>query len=147
MLTKHNRNNYENNCKGKEEFQNVSYNTLLFLLLSSTFSVRMDVEQKYRLEIRAFGQRLKELRRAENLTQLQLEILCGMDRSEISKIENGLKNIEFLTLIKLSNGLKLDLFELFISKEIALEVIENQKRPTLKTKVTRRQTRRARRKK
>ena len=52
-------------------------------------------EKRYNTEIANFGQRLKEIRESKELTQLDLELLSSIDRSEISRIENGVRNIEF----------------------------------------------------
>jgi transcriptional regulator with XRE-family HTH domain len=70
-------------------------------------------EQRYQQEIKAFGKRLKELRLEKGLIQLDLDLKAGMNRSEISKIENGQKNIEFLTIVKLAEALGVELYEFF----------------------------------
>ena len=69
--------------------------------------------QGYQYEVTGFGRRLKEERKKKNLTQLDLEVACGISRTEISKIENGLKNIEFSTIIKLAQTLDIETFQLF----------------------------------
>lgn len=71
------------------------------------------MEERYKQEIEAFGTRLRRIRESKNLTQLDLEIESGIARTEISRIENGLKNIEFLTIVKLAVALNIDLFEFF----------------------------------
>lgn len=71
------------------------------------------MEKRYKEEIEAFGIRLKELREKQRLTQLDLEIQSGINRTEISRIENGQKNIEFLTIVKLAIALDIDLKEFF----------------------------------
>lgn len=68
---------------------------------------------RYDIEIQKFGERLKELRTKQKLSQLDLEVKSGINRTEISKIENGLKNIEFFTLVKLADALGVELIELF----------------------------------
>ncbi len=89
----------------------MSYNSLYFLLNPLTFPVSM--EKRYKTEIEAFGTRLKELREKQGLTQLDLEIQSGINRTEISRIENGQKNIEFLTIVKLAIALNIDLKDFF----------------------------------
>ncbi|MBA3829959.1 MAG: helix-turn-helix transcriptional regulator [Taibaiella sp.] len=76
----------------------------------------MDIESRYRIDIREFGARLRQLRESKKLSQLDLEILCGINRTEISRIENGHKNIEFITLVKLALALEVQLFDLFEKK-------------------------------
>ena len=73
----------------------------------------MEVEKRYEYEIKAFGKKLKELRKKRKLTQLDIEIKCGLDRTDVSRIENGLKNVEFYTIVKLAEALNLSLCEFF----------------------------------
>lgn len=68
---------------------------------------------RYDIEIGNFGKRLKELRTKKKLSQLDLEISSGLNRTEISKIENGLKNIEFFTIVRLAEALEVELLEFF----------------------------------
>lgn len=39
--------------------------------------------------------RLRELRKAKGLSQLQMQMLTGIDQSDYSKIENGRRNLSF----------------------------------------------------
>ena len=39
--------------------------------------------------------RLKELRKAQGLTQLQMQMLTGIDQSDYSKIERGTRYVSF----------------------------------------------------
>lgn len=49
------------------------------------------------------------------MIQLDLGEAIGMERSEISKIENGKKNIEFNTMVRLAEALSVDLSDFFSS--------------------------------
>ena len=71
------------------------------------------MEKRYKLEIKAFGKKLRELRLKKSLSQLDLELESGLNRTEISRIENGLKNIEFMTIVKLAQALDVELQDLF----------------------------------
>jgi transcriptional regulator with XRE-family HTH domain len=71
------------------------------------------MEKRYKIEIKAFGKRLKSIRQKKGLTQLDLELESGISRTEISRIENGLKNIEFYTIVKLAEALGVSLSEFF----------------------------------
>ena len=71
------------------------------------------VEDKYTYELREFGKLVKKYRLSKGLRQLDLEISTGIDRTDISKIENGMKNLEFYTMVRLSDALKLPLEEFF----------------------------------
>jgi transcriptional regulator with XRE-family HTH domain len=72
------------------------------------------MEKRYNREITAFGTRLRELREAKGLSQLDLELESGINRTEISRIENGQKNIEFATMVKLAIALEVELGDFFI---------------------------------
>src|ERR1700744_2201919 len=57
------------------------------------------------LRIDLLGQAIKEARHARNLTQEQLGELVGVQKAQISKIENGAKNARFETLLKVFEAL------------------------------------------
>jgi len=64
-------------------------------------------------ELENLGSHLKKLRKAAGITQLDLEIKSGIDRTHISKIEQGKLNIEFSTIVKLADALEVPLVKLF----------------------------------
>lgn len=68
---------------------------------------------QYKSELENFGNRLRQIRTKQKLSQLDLEVRCGINRTEISKIENGLKNIEFYTIAKLAEALEVEVIEFF----------------------------------
>ncbi len=74
------------------------------------------MEKRYNTEIKAFGERLKYFREQKGYTQLDMEIHSGISRTEISRIENGLKNIEFATIVRIAIALDVQLQELFTLK-------------------------------
>jgi DNA-binding XRE family transcriptional regulator len=59
-----------------------------------------------------FGLRLRELRRARNMTQLRMAVDFGIDRSYISDVERGRKSVSLPTLEIFALGLKLSLSDL-----------------------------------
>lgn len=71
------------------------------------------MEKLYEAEIRKFGKQLKTIRIKKGFSQLDLELSSGINRTEISRIENGQKNIEFFTVVRLAEALEVDLIELF----------------------------------
>lgn len=73
------------------------------------------LEKRYNQEISLLGERLRKLREQKKLTQLDMEINSGINRTEISRIENGQKNIEFLTLVKLAIALDAELEDFFLN--------------------------------
>lgn len=58
------------------------------------------------------GIRLRRLRLDASLTQEQLGFLCGMDMSEISRIERGARDPRLTTLLRLAMALELDVGDL-----------------------------------
>lgn len=72
------------------------------------------MEKRYQSEIKAFGERLRQLREERGLSQLDLEIQSGINRTEISRIENGQKNIEFMTIVRIAASLNVEVKEFFI---------------------------------
>ncbi len=71
------------------------------------------MEEQIKKELTAIGKRLRILRKIQKLTQVDLEITTGIPNAEISRIENGRKSVELVTLIKLRVALNVQLKELF----------------------------------
>jgi transcriptional regulator with XRE-family HTH domain len=59
-----------------------------------------------------FGDRLKTLREAKGLSLRGMAANCELDDSQISKIENGKKNIQLSTIFELAKGLGVEAKEL-----------------------------------
>jgi len=55
----------------------------------------------------ALGSNVKERRTYQKLSQEQLADLCGFDRTYISLVERGKRNISFTNLVTLAQGLGL----------------------------------------
>ncbi|KMZ13755.1 putative transcriptional regulator [Candidatus Burkholderia humilis] len=64
------------------------------------------------------GRRVKQARLALDLTLEIASRLCGVSRSALSKIENGLMSPTFDVLQKIVRGLQIDLAELFGSTSV-----------------------------
>jgi transcriptional regulator with XRE-family HTH domain len=58
------------------------------------------------------GNKVKKRRSELNLSQEKLASLCGFDRTYISLIERGRRNISFVNLTKLVDGLETTISEL-----------------------------------
>ena len=71
------------------------------------------MDKQIQLEKSKFGKRLRQLRKHRKLTQIDLELLCGVNNADISRIENGDQNIEFNTVVKFAISLKVPVKELF----------------------------------
>jgi DNA-binding XRE family transcriptional regulator len=59
------------------------------------------------IELWLVGQKIKEIRQARKLTQEDLGRLIGVQKAQISKIENG-KNLTIATLLKVFKALDVD---------------------------------------
>jgi DNA-binding XRE family transcriptional regulator len=57
------------------------------------------------LRIELLGQAIKQARQERNLTQEQLGDLVGVQKAQISKIENSVKNARFETILKVFDAL------------------------------------------
>lgn len=66
-------------------------------------SERIEFENELKADILAY--RLKELRKKKHLTQSQLAEKLGMEKGQISKIENGKFNLTLSTINKIAAAL------------------------------------------
>lgn len=74
----------------------------------------IDIEEIYQQEIQKFGHNVRKLRLEQGIErQIDLGRLCEMDRTQISRIERGIYNVEVETMIRLAVGLKKGLPDLF----------------------------------
>ncbi len=64
-------------------------------------------------KLKAFGKRMREIRKQKKMTLVDLEVEIGITNGTLSKIENGLQNIEFITIIRIAHGLGVEAKELF----------------------------------
>lgn len=60
-----------------------------------------------------FGQRVRDLRVSMQLSQEQLAALCGLDRTYISSVERGQRNVSLKNIAALAQGLNVSLSEFF----------------------------------
>ena len=68
--------------------------------------------ERYKLEIKKLGENIRNVRIDKGLSQFSLEALCGIDRGDISRIENGRLDVHFSTIIKLAEALEIPTQEL-----------------------------------
>ncbi len=59
------------------------------------------------------GLRIKELRKKEGISQQELSFGSGLDRTYITQVENGKRNISIVNIEKMANALNLSIKELF----------------------------------
>ena len=62
--------------------------------------------------LQLFGGHVKEIRLSLKLSQEQLATLCELDRTYISGIERGKRNISLINIVKLSSSLNISPSEL-----------------------------------
>lgn len=65
-----------------------------------------------RSELIELGQVIKAKRESQNLTQIELAERCEVDRNYIGMLERGERNPSYLSLLKISNGLKMKVYDL-----------------------------------
>ena len=73
----------------------------------------MDINLAEQKRLKAFGQRVKGLRRERSISQEHLAELAGVHRTYIGMIERGEKNITIISAKKVASSLGLTLSELF----------------------------------
>lgn len=65
-----------------------------------------------KIEIR-FGQRVKEIRLKQNISQEELAFRCGLSKNYISDVERGTRNISLKSIEKIADGFAINIKELF----------------------------------
>lgn len=60
-----------------------------------------------------FGERIKSLRTARNLSQEKFALSINMDRTYYASVESGKRNISLNNIAKIAEGFNLSLEELF----------------------------------
>jgi transcriptional regulator with XRE-family HTH domain len=62
---------------------------------------------------KAFGARLRKLRKAQKLSQEGIALKCGLDRSYVGQIERGESNLSLVNIHRIAEGLGVGVGELF----------------------------------
>ena len=62
--------------------------------------------------LKAFGQQVRKIRLSQGVSQERLGLLAELDRTYISGIERGLRNISLINIIKLASALNIQPSEL-----------------------------------
>lgn len=87
-----------------DKFKTVSLDTMIDKHIGKIGTARRDAfENELRIDL--LGQTIKEVRQERNLTQEQLGQLVGVQKAQISKIENSVKNARFETILKVFDAL------------------------------------------
>ena len=86
------------------KFKTVSLDTMIDKHIGKEGPERRDAfENELRTDL--LGQAIKQARQERNLTQEQLGELVGVQKAQISKIENSVKNARFETILKVFDAL------------------------------------------
>lgn len=88
----------------KTDFKTVSIDTMIDKHIGKRGTSNRDVfENELRIDL--LGEAIKQARKERNLTQEQLGKLVGVQKAQISKIENSVKNARFETILKVFEAL------------------------------------------
>lgn len=71
----------------------------------------------------SIGERIRAIRKAKGLTQQQLAELSGLDDAYIGSVERGERNFSVDTLEKITIGLKVSVYQLFLIPVISIKKI------------------------
>jgi DNA-binding XRE family transcriptional regulator len=82
----------------------VSLDTMIDKHIGKRGTQRRDTFEN-ELKIELLGQAIKQARKERNLTQEQLGQLVGVQKAQISKLENSVTNARFETILKVFNAL------------------------------------------
>ncbi len=86
------------------KFKTVSIETMIDKHIGKRGTDRREsFENELRIDL--LGQAIKQARQERNLTQEQLGELVGVQKAQISKIENSVKNARFETILKVFDAL------------------------------------------
>lgn len=88
----------------EDKFKMVSIDTMIDKHIGEIGTTKRDAfENELRIDL--LGQAIKQARQERNLTQEQLGELVGVQKAQISKIENSVKNARFETILKVFDAL------------------------------------------
>lgn len=72
----------------------------------------MNADYELRIQ-KAFGDRLRELRKRRQLSQETLALACNLDRTYVGGVERGERNISLINIHKLADALCVDTKDMF----------------------------------
>lgn len=88
----------------KSKFKTVSIDTMIDKHIGKRGTEKREAfENELRIEL--LGQAIKQARQERNMTQEELGQLVGVQKAQISKIENSVKNARFETIMKVFEAL------------------------------------------
>ncbi len=88
----------------ENKFKTVSLDTMIDKHIGKRGTPKREAFE-HELRIELLGQAIKQARKERNLTQEQLGELVGVQKAQISKIENSVKNARLETIMKVFEAL------------------------------------------
>ena len=88
----------------KDKFKTTSLEEMIDKHIGKIGTEKRDAFEN-ELKIELLGHAIKMARKEKNLTQEELGELVGVQKSQISKIENSMKNARFETIMKVFDAL------------------------------------------
>jgi DNA-binding Xre family transcriptional regulator len=76
------------------------------LHLRTPFEARIMITPADKKVLKKFGENLRKLRKEKGLSLREMSYACSIDNSKIAKIEKGMINITFTTLLQLAVALE-----------------------------------------
>ena len=70
-------------------------------------------ERRHGFQLDSFGERVRELRQQKGLSQNSLAARAGLDRTYLSEIERGRKNLSLVKIVKIATALEVEVTDLF----------------------------------
>ena len=89
----------------QKKMKTVSLNKMIDSHIGKNGTVKRDAFE-YELKLDLLGNAIREVRLYHNLTQEQLGVLVGVQKAQISKLENNFTNARFDTVIKVFDALQ-----------------------------------------
>lgn len=79
--------------------------------------MRKSKQQRKNLILKSFGEAVRNRRLDQKMTQEELGDAAQLHRTYITDIENGLRNLSFLTMMRIAIALKVPLSDLLVEAE------------------------------
>jgi len=89
----------------KNKMKMMSLDQMKDMHLGNKGTIERD-EYEMELRVEMLGQMIKSVRKENHLTQEQLGKLVGVNKSQISKLENNTKNVTIETILRVFKALK-----------------------------------------
>jgi transcriptional regulator with XRE-family HTH domain len=67
----------------------------------------------YTVFLHTVGKKIKKCRTRKGLTQLELAVLCNIEKGHLSRIERGKTNPTLITLLVITDKLQMEFLDLF----------------------------------